>query len=574
MYIAKFGKRLKIEWWNNQVLTNKYLAIDTETSLITSPAIIPNLVITTVYDNSDKIYLIKNEQVKHFIDLHKESKFIMWNAAFDVPVLESVGADFDFIINRSNLIDGQILYRSLNIALYGQEAKKWSLDFVTEALFKVILEKNDDIRLTFGQYIHNGIVTYNDISNEHLIYAALDPVATYLCAEKILAEIKKLPTTTNLAHQINLMGDLALSKVTRNGISINLPYVDVVRNNLEIQKVKNSEILASYGYFAGKKGNKTVFENICKQEKFKLPLTETGKLNSSKRFLEEYNHHPFVAAYLDFNGFRKQQNFLNDLISERVYPRYNTIKVTSRTSCSGPNIQNMPRIGGIRECFIPSSGNVFIDCDYSGIELVAISAINLRLFKHSVMADLINQSKDLHTYAASKIYNVSESEVSKEQRQTAKILNFGLVANMSPQTFVSHAAKFGLTLTLEESIILKDEWGKVFPEMVKYWKRGYGRTTMVSDTGFIRENCSYTEFLNCPMQLKSAEGAKIAVYNLNKAGYKVVAFVHDQVLVEHPLEGSEQALEDVKRIMIESMQNVIIGVKVGVSGEICDRFKK
>lgn len=573
MQISKFGKVYNIKWWNKEILNTELITLDTETELIRSPDHIPNVILTTAYDGSNNVYIIKNNQLQDFIKLHVKALFGFWNAAFDIPVLEKY-ISFDSHLLNNKILDGQLLYRSLNIATLGMEAKKWSLDYVTEQFTKEVLEKDDNIRLTFGQYLNSNVVQYDSISNTHLIYACLDPIATYICTKHILTLIKSLPTSTNLAHNINLVGDIALAQVTRNGICIDLEYMNKIKQNFELDIIKNSEILNSYGYYKGKKGNTKIIEQICKQENFILPITEKGKQSYTKLSLEPYKNHAFINAYLQFKGFSKQQNFLNDLNSSKVYPRYNSLKVTSRTSCTRPNIQNMPRIGGIRECFIPSPGNIFIDCDYTAIELAAIASINLKLFKYSIMADLLNKGQDLHTYAASKIYKINENEVTKQQRQTAKILNFGLVANMAPITFVHHAANFGVAITLEESIWLKEEWGKVFPEMIKYWKRGYGKDTVIFDTGFIRAGCSYTEYLNCPMQGKVIEGAKLALYMLIKSGYHVVAFIHDQIIIDHPIESAKEALENVKQIMIEAMQKVIINVKINVTGDLKTRFEK
>ncbi len=574
MLINKFDKQFKVKWWSGEILNSELIAIDTETSLITSPAIIPNLILTTAYDGGDSVYIIKNHSVSNFIEAHCNAKLLFFNAAFDIPVLETQDTSLDHHIRHSKLLDGQILYRLLNIALEGQEAQKWSLDHVTLQLTGQILSKDDGIRLTFGQYLQDGIVDYSSISKEHLEYACLDPIATHICTKKILAQIALLPTSTNLAHDINLVGDLALAQVTRNGVHIDQERVNLLRGQLEKDKVLNEEILATYGYLKGKKGNTKVLEDICIREQFILPVTETGKMSCTKTSLEPYRDHSFISAYLSFKGFSKQQNFLNELTKSVVHPRYNTIKVTSRTSCSKPNYQQMPRLGDVRGCFIPKPGNVLIDCDYSMIELCALADVNLKLFKYSYMADQINKGNDLHKYLASKIYNCSESEVTKEQRQFSKIGNFGFGADMGAETFVSHAAKSGYKITLDEAIEVKEGYLNAYPEMRKYFNRAKGRDTFISDTGLIRAKCSYTQFLNCAFQTKAAEGAKIALYNLTKAGYKVVIFVHDQVCIDHPKNGAEEALENIKRIMIDSMQTIIRGVKISVEGEICERFKK
>lgn len=894
MYIKKFGQEFKAMYWKNEKLNPEMIAIDTETTLITNPAIVPDVVLSTVYDGSGIVYVLKNQDVNNFFEVNKDAKLCFWNAAFDMPVLEKLGAPLEPYLESGRMLDGQILYRLLSIAVRGQGASKWSLDYVAETILKEVLEKDDTIRLTFGQYLNNGVVDYTKISRRHIEYACLDPITTYLVTKRILKQIEVLPTTTNLAHDINLLGDIALSRVTRNGIAIDQPRVEMIRSGLGADKLRNEEILSTYGYVKGKKGNTKVLEKYCVDNKFALPVTDKGKLSTAKVNLQEYAPtHPFIDAYLRFKGFSKAQDFLNNINTSIVHPRYNSILVTGRSSCiaegqlvsvvggrkpiedvqvgelvysyskegklelkkvinkwnngvrptvkvgwrssvntgslictddhlvfvrkqgsafakktgkeegwykaselqdgdriyhltqsisngrhrlfsadlngvheqliikqqvfncydnknfhihhkdentlnndisnleilpaadhaklhsyeylvpnrykefgenhhsykrvtkfrflkdcykyytnhpdkvtrgmlksdakklkmsllvisrrfknhkmvnsrhlrdvlaigwreaerqtgkdfrtlrklakdlsiipnhtvtyvekykdcvvydlevednhnfiaselcvhncTSPNIQQLPRVGGIRECFIPFPGEVFIDCDYAAIELASIASVNKRLFGYSVMGDLINQDKDLHKYAASKIYDVTEENVTKEQRQTAKILNFGLVANMSPETFVGHAAKFGLTLTAEESTRLKTLWAKVFPEMAQYWKRGYGRSTVITDTGFIRSDCSYTEFLNCAMQTKVAEGCKIMLYNLTKAGYKITAFVHDQILISHPIEDAPRALEDVKRIMENSMAILIKGVKVSVDAKLKDKFEK
>lgn len=575
MEVSKFGRIFKIKFWSNEILPG-LVGLDTETEFITDPSIVPRLVLSTAYSTGDIVYVIKNTDLSRFFLLH--DNFVFWNAGFDISVFENRNLNFHSSLINNKIYDGAILYRLLSIALTGTEAKKYNLSLASETILGEALSKDSDVRLGFGQFIKEQeigyTVDYDSIPLEYYQYAVLDAIATKLATDKLFLQIDKLPTQTKLAHNINLLGDIALNKVHRNGICLNLPYVEEIKARFEDMKQKNKEILASYGYERGKKGNTLVFENFVKTQGIILPITESGRLSSKKEYLQQYDNFPFIKAYNEFKGFEKQANFLKAMNAPRIHPRYSSIKKTSRTSSHNPNMQNMPRIGGIRECFVPKEGHVFLDCDYSMIELVAISSINLRLFKESKMAELLNRGDDLHKYMASKINKVPESEVTKEQRQFAKIPNFGLVANMGIPTFIHHAATNGYIITEEFAKEVKNAFTIAYPEMKKYWSRGYGRTQVITDTGFIRSNCSYTEYLNCPMQTKVIEGAKLALYFLMREGYNVVAFIHDQVLVEYPIEGAEKALEDVKRIMIQAMEKVIVGVKVNVSGEIKTKFSK
>ena len=94
-----------------------------------------------------------------------------------------------------------------------------------------------------------------------------------------------------------------------------------------------------------------------------------------------------------------------------------------------------------------------------------------------------------------------------------------------------------------------------------------------SGTGYVRRNCTYTSYLNTHFQSLVAEGCKIALYFIKLAGYKQVLFCHDEIVCEHPLENINEALEDVKNIMIESMKQVI-PMNILAEGEIKMRYSK
>jgi DNA polymerase-1 len=572
--ISKFGKSFQVKQWKGEAL-EKVVSLDTETRLIEHPGDIPDLVITTAHDGSDTVYWVKNEDVKAFLESLSKNTLVFHSAQFDVPVLEKSGFNFHEYLMKNQVFDTAILYRLISIGTTGMEPKKWALDHLIKEFTGEELEKDDTIRLTFGQYLNpDKSVNYARMSEPHLKYACLDVVATRLIYEILMKKMSVLPTTTNCSHLIQLLGDIALAQVTRNGIGVDMEYTNKIRDEFKGHMERTQEILATYGLVRGQKGFNKVYEGMVKFLGLDLPLTEDGRVSSSVHDLEKYKHIPFVSAYCEFKSFEKQQNFLNLLTSDRVHPRYNTIKNTLRTSCTSPNIQQMPRIGGIRECFTAKPGFVFLDLDYSAIELCAIASLNLNLFGHSVMARLINEGKDLHIYAASKIYKIPEDQVTKHQRQLAKALNFGLVANMSGETFVGQAANYGVTVTPEESEVLKAQWAEVFPEMKKYWKRGFGKSTIITRTGFVVANCRYTQYLNYQMQSLVAEGAKLMLYSLYRSPFKVVAFVHDQVLIEIEEEKASVYLPEVTQIMVEAMEKVILGVKVRVDGEIKKKFTK
>lgn len=259
-------------------------------------------------------------------------------------------------------------------------------------------------------------------------------------------------------------------------------------------------------------------------------------------------------------------------------------------SMHSKNLQQLPRVGGIRECFIPKKeGNVFVDVDYSAIELVCLSQVLINKFGHSEMAELINSGKDLHYETASSIFKKPIKDITKDQRQFAKIANFGYPANMAPSTFVDYCKGYGLDITSAFSADVKEAWKKKYPEIEEFFKlpnnykdieiqtkdgdvyQTFKHTTI---TGRKRARATYTAFLNTHFQGLAADGMKLALYKILKAGHELVLVVHDQCVVECSKESSEEVLKDVERLMIEGMEEVVKDVKVTVEGQIIERFTK
>jgi len=344
-----------------------------------------------------------------------------------------------------------------------------------------------------------------------------------------------------------------------------------------------------------------------------------------------------------------------------IFPRYNLLVRTGRTSCSKPNIQNLPRKGGVRECLIPSPGHVLIACDYSTLELCTLGQICFDRYGQSHMRDLINQGVDLHRHVAAMILGKPESEVTKEDRQKAKAVNFALPGGMGTNGLGGYAASaYGVHLTVAEAESWRAKWMSLFPEMEAYLAQGntleqlgaeldlesfpggqvgpetaaaivmrvaggkfetsMGRefsaeeidwawdqidrgpasrykitreavethqgsrrlqrlivpgTTVSIPTGRVKSDCRYNQEKNWPFQGLASDGAKLALYELNRAGYRVVAFIHDEVLVEVPeRDDYREPAQDISRIMVAAMQQVCPDVKITAGFAVMRRWDK
>ena len=150
-----------------------------------------------------------------------------------------------------------------------------------------------------------------------------------------------------------------------------------------------------------------------------------------------------------------------------LHPTFDVLKNTGRTSAFGDiSSQNLPRDERIRNLFIPSPEHVFIDADYSAVEMVTLSQAMLSQFAgRSEMAKAINAGIDLHRLVASRLAGKPEAEITKEERQKAKAVNFGLPGGMGVMTLQGYARTCRIDLSESEAQRLVATWFSTFPEM-------------------------------------------------------------------------------------------------------------
>ena len=206
-----------------------------------------------------------------------------------------------------------------------------------------------------------------------------------------------------------------------------------------------------------------------------------------------------------------------------VNASYNPVVNTGRTSCRKPNVQNQPRIGGVRECWVPRSGMVYVQADYSIAELCALAQCCIFMGVESQMGMALNEGRDLHLDLAAKIMGISYDDalvkrdagdkVVKNARQMAKVANFGIPGGLGVASLVTFAkAAYGVVLTESQAKALKQEWLKAYPEMQAYFR--YVRDQLKISEHFvlrqwrssrIRGNVGYTDGCNSPFQGLAAD---------------------------------------------------------------------
>jgi len=253
---------------------------------------------------------------------------------------------------------------------------------------------------------------------------------------------------------------------------------------------------------------------------------------------------------------------------EDLNVRYGIVE-SGRTCASNPNIQNMPRSGGIRECF--KARGVFVDADYATIELRCVAQIMLTWFRKSALAKAFQDGRDPHMEVAMYLGG-------PQHRQLGKIANYGIFVGMGARTFVRHAKESGVDLTIRQAREVIDAAFKTWPELSMYLQRAeYGAAVdgyvKHFKSGRIRGNVtSRTVWANSQFQGLAADGAKAALYEVEKAGLEPVAFHHDAILLDSPPDEAEDRASKLTQIMESIMQRYLPDVPVKAEAKILGEY--
>lgn len=308
-----------------------------------------------------------------------------------------------------------------------------------------------------------------------------------------------------------------------------------------------------------------------------------------------------------------------------INPYYNVMVDSGRTSSSNPNIQNQPRKGGVRECFVPRTGYVYVGCDYHTAELRSLAQYCLEVLGISEMAESFKHTeeyphgKDLHLVMAAALLGIPYEEAErrkkdkdvKEARQLSKVLNFGFPGGLGAQKFLDFAwATYGMKLapTNAEAVKvakgLKEQWLTAFPEMRAFFRyisaqavSGEKFTFQSLRSGRLRGNVGYTDGCNSSFQSLTADGAKMAVWAVVKEswtgwtwdteipedaelsdspllGYRPNGFVHDEIIGESPLEKFRQHADRLAAVMKAAMCWFVSDVPVEAEAHAMRRWWK
>jgi hypothetical protein len=469
-------------------------AYDTETTLIDDdrPYLVPSLVLATACDGHRGVF-VPRTHIPAFFDAHAGMSFIAHNATFDLKVTQAVlgdRLDLYSLVDANKIWDTLILKRLYSLATAGHTARgecgledcAWT-HLGLEAPKDLKDAEGRDIRTGFGRYLGRPL---DEIPEVYLRYAAGDPLATWHLFWELNRLIKAVLKDADqvwgyvddawlrdvicrfgpLTHHIQVRVSILTDALGSNGIGN-----DIGRGAEKLARVQAimdaaKERLRRRDYLVDHPGKVKAMQSILAQfarehPGVELRLTDSGeRFSTAKEDLAELAaEDEFFADYVIYHAADKLvATYLNKMSHARIYPKFGYLMETGRTSCSGFTLQNLPKEKGeenaantIRGCFVPAEGMVFVDSDYSQIELVVLGyALDRQFGLGTTLRDLVNQS-DVHRLIAAAVLGKDPCEVTKPERDSAKPVSFGRPGGMGAARLQKVAkASYGKDLTLEE----------------------------------------------------------------------------------------------------------------------------
>ena len=535
----------------------------------------------------------------------KEEKFIIYspktNKCFSVENIQ----DFKDIFEDKNILKCSYKQKEEFIILWneGIEAKNLMFDI---AIAGYILNSNINkytIEYLANEYINFDITEYLSNTEETgaeqitLFDNAEEPKEdkTYIYAYAIYKLYNVLTQKMEEAGSIELFNKIemplteVLASMQYEGIYIDkqelLDFGKELQEKIDILTQEIYELTGEeFNINSTKQLGEILFEKLKLTAKKK---TKTG-YSTDVDVLEKIKYeHPVIEKILEYRQLQKlNSTYVEGLIpyideTGRIHSKFHqTVTTTGRISSTDPNLQNIPtrmELGRkLRKVFKPEQGRIFVDADYSQIELRVLAHIS----EDKNMIEAFCNNEDIHAQAASKVFNIPLEEVTKEERTKAKAVNFGIVYGISEfglgeQLGVPRKkAKEYIEQYLDKYNGIKEFMTNIVEETKEkgYVETLYHRRRYVPElksNNYMVRQFGGRVAMNTPIQGTAADIMKIAMINVynklkeNNLKSKLIVQVHDEILVET----LESEKEQVKQIVKEEMENVI-KLKVPLLAEV------
>ncbi|MGB0932637.1 MAG: DNA polymerase I [Lishizhenia sp.] len=439
-----------------------------------------------------------------------------------------------------------------------------------------------------------------DIPQEQITdYACEDADITWQLKELFEPEIQK-EHLKKMFYEIEMPLVDVLKNMEVEGINLDTNGLSKFSKELEITLIdleQNIKALAGEEDFnldSPKQLGEVLFDRM--QISNKAKKTKTGQYSTSEDVLQKHkDDHEIIPLILDYRSLRKLKSTYVDALpllvdekDKRIHTHYmQTVAATGRLSSTNPNLQNIPirteKGREIRKAFIPRDENhTLMAADYSQIELRIIAALS----GDANMIHAFQNGDDIHAATAAKVFNVPMEEVTRDQRSSAKAVNFGIIYG---QGAFGLAQNLGISRKEAKAIIdgYFEQYGTIKSYMEKAVldarEKGYVETIMqrrrylpdINSANAVVRGFAERNAINAPIQGSAADIIKIAMINvanrMRKEGVKskMLLQVHDELVFDVHLEEKEIMSKLVK----EEMENAVeLVVPMEVEYELADNW--
>lgn len=500
------------------------------------------------------------EDVEKIADLLKDPSIlkVFHDASFSITCLESKGIK---VINYTDtMILAQVLQNHVKSAV--------SLQYLT----------NYWLGLTMDMALQHRDNWKADLNDEHRSYALEKARATYMLYEVLIEQLSRKHLEVVLNREIRALP--ATIELQRNGILFD--YFGW-RTELAKMQIESEELSVRIH---------SLFDDmeldLDSPDQLKKALTNMGMPldSTADEVLAKYEtDHEVIFLLRKHRHKRKQLSTFGEKLEKmigvdgRLRGSWSLIGTdTSRMTCVNPNLQGMPGIS--KPYFHAAENHAFVIADYSNIELRILAEIS----KDESMIEAFQEGEDLHTKTASVIFAKNLEEITSDERKVGKIINFGLVYGMSKYGLQKRIqAATGGSITLEEAGNFRGSYFDLYPGVLKYQDEML-RKKSISTLGGRYWSGNTSELskgaisrFNYPIQASGAEGLKEALALLmdqKPSHWKLVGAVHDEIILEVPIQEAEKAAQLLNQAMTEGMQKLVKTVPVLVESTISRYWKK
>ncbi|MCM1113095.1 MAG: DNA polymerase I [Muribaculum sp.] len=473
-------------------------------------------------------------------------------------------------------------------AYLAQDGTQRYFDILIAAYLLNPLKNDYDYEAVAVEYLHRPMPAASELFGKRRISEVMEEEpetcknycgrGAYVALQAAELLERKLAETQmdELMHQIEMPLSLVLYDMEREGVEVRkeelAAYGEALVDRIgELERSIHEQAGGTFNINSPKQLGEILFDKLGMPGGKK---TKTG-YSTAADVLEKLSvDYPIVKDILEYRGLVKLKSTYADGLSayigadRRIHTNFNqTITATGRISSTEPNLQNIPtrtELGKkLRKVFVPREGFVFLDADYSQIELRVLAHMS----GDEQLIEAYRMDEDIHRITASKVFHTPFEEVTELQRRNAKAVNFGIVYGIS-----SFGLSQDLSISRKEAAAYIEQYFATYPGIKEFLERlvedakrdGYAVTMFhrrrpvpeLSSSNFMQRSFGERVAMNSPIQGTAADIIKIAMIRvweaLRSAGLRsrLILQVHDELLIET----AEDEVEQVRELLVHHMK--------------------